>query len=355
VRIALFIEEDPAISPGAKTTIDALVGHLPGDLEIVTYQIKPNILAELCIGDLLDRARADRVDVIHVAARGAAALVALYVAWRLNVPVVGSFPADFASIPRCATYLRVIAKRCERVFAPSLAAHRLLADAGLDSARIVTWRPAVDADLFTHSKRSIALRNQWQVSESRPAIIYAGELSEEGGTNRLLSLELGLHRSDPMHRLIVVGDGPKRGWIESRCPHALFVGEIPHRDMPVVLASADLFVSPGEGSSTSHAVLEAQACGLAAVVMEQGSARERICGGSGVICRSTVDMIVETASLIRTPSRRMMMGRAAREHARRHRWSGGLSPVYAAYRIAAERSSARRDLRPTLVSQSRRL
>lgn len=355
VRVALFTEQDPAISPGTATTIEAVIGHLPGDLDVISYCLEANSLARLCAGRILNRARHDRIDVIHVASCGPAAIVALFVAWRLNVPLVASFPADFASTPLRAKYLRVLASRCERVFAPSVASRVRLVAARLDPARIVTWRPAIDADTFTPAKRSAALRQRWQVSESRPAILYAGALSEEKGARRLLSLEMGLYRSHPMHRLIVVGDGPSRVEIESRCRDALFMGQMPHADMPAVMASADLLVCPSETCSTNHAVLEAQASGLGAVVMGNGSARERVSEWSGVICRSTADLIVETASLIRTELRRTAMGRAAREHARRHRWRSGLSPLYAGYRIAAELSNVRRDLGPTLVSQGRRL
>ena len=355
MRIALFIEEDPALSPGSVTTIEALTGHVPGDLDITTYRLADAVLAGRSFIQMLNRVRRDRIDVIHLTGCGPAAIVALFVAWRLKVPVVGSLPADFATTPIRAKYLRMLSSRCERVFATSHAARELLVAAGVEPRKIVTWRPAVDTEMFTPAKRSAALREQWQVSQSRPAVVYAGALSEENGGPRLLSLELALHRSYPMHRLIVVGDGPLRGWIERRCSHALFIGDMPRRDMPAILASADLFVCPSEACTTNHAVLEAQASGLAAVVMKNGSARERVSEGSGVICRSTVDMIVETASLIRTEPRRTAMGLAAREHAGRQHWSGGLSPLYAAYRIAAELSTARRDLRPTLVSQSRRL
>ncbi|HKY22245.1 MAG TPA: glycosyltransferase [Vicinamibacterales bacterium] len=356
MRVALFIEEDPAISSGTATTIEALLGHLPGDLDVIPYRLKANPLAGLCTGQLLDRARRDRIDVIHLTGCGPVAIVALLVAWRLNVPVVGSFPTDFASRPLRMCYLRALSHMCERVFVPALAARVCLAaETGLDPAKILAWRPAVDADTFTPAKRSAAIRERWQVSESRPAVIYAGAVSDEKGASRLLSLELALHRSHPMYRLIVVGEGPRRAEIEKRCIDALFVGEVPHGDMPVLLASADLFVCPSECCSTNHAVLEAQACGLPAVVMERGSARERVSEWSGVICRSTVDMIVETASLIRTEPRRTAMARAAREHARRQRWTSGLSSLYGGYRMAVALSSARRDLGPALVSQSRRL
>lgn len=352
VRIALFTEADPAISPGTATTIEALFGHLPEDVELAKYCVSASALAGLWLRPILDRARRDRIDVVHLAACGPAAIAGICVGWRLKLPVLGSFAPDFGETPLRAAYLRVLAGHCDSLFAASLAAHARLAKTGIDAARIVSWRPAVDTDLFTPARRSAALRERWQVSDSRPAVVYAGALSEKKCALRLLALEIGLHRTHPMHRLIVVGDGPSRAEIERRCPHALFMGAVPRRDLPAILASADLFVCPSEACSTNHGVLEAQASGLPAVVMENGSARERVSKWSGIVCRSMVDMIVETAALIRTDDRRLAMGRAAREHARLQHGTGGLSAVYAEYRAAATLSGRRRDLGPTLVSQS---
>jgi glycosyltransferase involved in cell wall biosynthesis len=230
----------------------------------------------------------------------------------------------------------------------------LLIAAGIESSRIATWRPGVDAEIFAPSKRSAALRDRWQVSEARPAVIYVGALSDEKSVRRLLSLEIGLRRSHPMHRLIVVGEGACRAELEYRCSHAVFTGSLPHREIPEHLASADVFVCPSETCSTNYALLEAQASGLPVVVMERGSAPERISERSGRICRSTVDMIVETAALVRNDERRKAMSRAAREYGLEQEFDRGVAPLFAVYRVAADISGVGRQLRPALVSQSRR-
>ena len=84
--------------------------------------------------------------------------------------------------------------------------------------------------------------------------------------------------------------------------------------------------------STNHALLEAQASGLPALVMERGSAAERISERSGCVCRSTVDLIVETAALVRNDVRRKAMGKAAREHALQQGLDAAVAPLFAEYR-----------------------
>jgi phosphatidylinositol alpha 1,6-mannosyltransferase len=335
--------------------IEALGGHAPGDIRILDYCADGAGFPGVHTDQILQRAKRDCIDLIHLGTCGPMAVAALFVGWRLELPIVGSLSADFGSTPLRKKYLSVLSQKCARVLACSAAARDRLAAAGIDPSRIATWRPGVDTDVFSPLKRSATLRERWQVSDSRPAVIYVGALSDQKSSRRLLSLEIGLRRSNPMHRLIVVGDGPHRAELEYRCNHAVFMGALPHHEIPEVLASADLFVSPSETSSTNHALLEAQASGLPAVVMERGSAPERVCKHSGCICRSTVDVIVETAVLIRNDVRRKAMGKAAREFGLQQGLDTAVAALYAEYRAAAEISGVGRELRPALVSQSRRL
>jgi glycosyltransferase involved in cell wall biosynthesis len=147
--------------------------------------------------------------------------------------------------------------------------------------------------MFAPSKRSSALRERWGASDARPVVLYAGSVSDDRGARCLLSLEAALHRTRPMHQLIVAGDGPNRDELQARWQNAIFMGTMPRAAMPEVLASADLYVWPSEASSTNLAVLEAQASGLPVVVMERGSARERVEDTTARVCRSQADFIVK--------------------------------------------------------------
>lgn len=352
MHIALFTNQRP--EEGLEIMLLELLRHLPSDLRLTRYGDHSG--SGLQLGEMLMRADRDRMDVVHLAATGTIAIAGLYLAWRLKAPVVGSFEITLTRRTWIEkAYFRSLCHRCERVFAPSKFTRNLMLDAGIAERKILLWSPGVDCGTFAPSRRSAALREKWQVSESRPAVIYTGCLSETSGALRLVSLEAALRRTNPMHRLIVVGDGPDRAELEYRCSQAVFTGAVPQDRMPEMLASADVFVSPGECDAASHALLEAQACGLPCLVMESGSAPERISAQSGIVCRSLVDLIVETASLVRDAARRTEIGRAAREHALHQRWAAGLAPLYAGYRLAAEMSGARRNLRPALVSQRRRL
>jgi glycosyltransferase involved in cell wall biosynthesis len=347
VRVALFADCDPGVPAGLATTIAGLLDHVPGDIHVVPYLNRPGLSSLLHADEIIRSVRQDEIDLIHLASAGPTALAALFAATRVGLPVIGSFDVDLLTAsPLRRRYLRTLCDLADQVLASSSCARDTLR--GLtDEDKITLWRPGVDVETFAPEKRSASLREEWQVSRSRPAVIYAGTLSEEHCVRRLLALELELRRTRPMHRLIVAGDGPALAELRFRCSNALFLGRVPECRMAEMLASADLFISPSERCSAHHAVLEAQASGLPVVVMARGAASERVARAGSVVCAADADFIVDTASLIRTEDRRRDMGRAAREFALTERWEHGLAPLFADYRTLAAARSARPKLAPS--------
>jgi glycosyltransferase involved in cell wall biosynthesis len=315
----------------------------------------PDFWGALSARNLIRQAYADHIDVVHIAPTGPLAILALLFAWRFGLPVIGSFPPPAAHAPHIATsYVRGLIRQSRRLLVTSMASRAAFLRAGVSASKMIVWRPGVDAAVFAPSKRSAELRAQWGVSDERPAVLYAGSLSDDRGARRLGAMELALRRTRPMHQLIVAGDGPSLNELQARCPDAIVLGAVPHSDMPQILASADLFVYPSEAISTNLALLEAQASGLPVVVMERGSACERASESSARTCGSHADFVVGTATLVRTNERRRAMQTAAREYAASQGWSTGLTTIYAEYRAAAEVSRVRRNLQPAFISQSRR-
>jgi glycosyltransferase involved in cell wall biosynthesis len=336
MRVGLFAEWNPDAPGGVATTLAGLLDHLPHDIRIIPCFNRPGLTTLLRVSEVVRSFKTHHVELVHIAAAGPLALTALCVAARLRLPVVGSFNTDFlTATPIRRRYLRTLADLCDKVLVSSSCGREAMAGYTVPE-KVAQWRPGVDVEMFAPKKRSTSLRERWQVSESRPAVIYAGTICEERGASRLLSLELELRRTRPMHRLIVAGDGPALAELQYRCSDAIFLGVVPRVNMPEVLASADLFVSPSERESTHHAVLEAQASGLPVVAMGRGAGRERVADATALVCRSDADFIVHAATLVRTNARRAAMGLAARAHAIDQRWESGLAPLFAEYRIASD-------------------
>ena len=347
VRVALFAEWDPGVPGGLATTIAGLLDHLPNDIRVIPHVTRPGLSTLLRIDEVFNCIQQHNIELVHIATSGPTALAALAIAARLKLPVIGSFDLDcLSATPIRRRYLRVLARLCSKLLVSSSGARDILCNVAKPE-KVALWRPGVDIETFAPEKRSTRLRERWQVSQNRAAVIYAGTVSEQHGAARLLSLEMALRRTYPVHRLIVAGDGPALPELRHRCANALFLGHVPDSQMPELLASADLFVSPSERLSTHHAVLEAQASGLPVVVMARGAARERVAKDAAVVCSCDADFIVDTAALVRTEARLIAMRRAAREHAMVQQWESGLAPLYAEYRRAAQ---SFKSLHPELVN-----
>ena len=170
----------------------------------------------------LDRAREDRIDLVHLTTPGPIGLAAMHTAWRLQLPMVGSFHTDLAAYTAVLSgsrrlgalmreYMRWVYGKCVRVLVPSEATRRLLVDAKTRPDRIEIWQRGVDTSLFSPERRSRELRSQWHVSDNRPALLYVGRLSREKGLDLLPVLQRRLYERHFEHRFIIVGDGPDAG------------------------------------------------------------------------------------------------------------------------------------------------
>ena len=94
---------------------------------------------------------------------------------------------------------------------------------------------------------------------------YAGSLHKRHGVRRLAELAdlAGI-------RLVVIGEGPQRVWLERHLPRAKFTGALTTGDLAAALASLDVLVHPGEEETCCHALREAAATGLPVVAPRAG-------------------------------------------------------------------------------------
>ena len=209
MRIAVFTDADFDRASSLTTALGALLRHAPSDVRPRIYALsdldvdEPEYLAlrspalPLAIGgwplhlprirELERRLASDDVGAIHISTPGPAGLTAKYLAHRTGLPLVGSLhtsvatsaPADGRAganggrylAPLWPHYLRWIYGACATVLVPSADAVRRLTNAGWHDDRLVVWPGAVDADAFSPARRSQRLRNEWHVSDRRPAIL----------------------------------------------------------------------------------------------------------------------------------------------------------------------------------------
>ncbi|MBA2259593.1 MAG: glycosyltransferase, partial [Acidobacteria bacterium] len=264
----------------------------------------------------------------------------------LQLPLVGSYHTEFGEYtarlsgsPRLGAlmheYMRWVYGACSQLLVPSAVTRRQLEVAGWPGGRLRIWPRGVDATRFAPSRRSVELRNKWQVSDHRPAILYAGRLSREKGLQLLEGLRQLLDDHRMPHRFILAGDGPLAPDLRAMLPDAVFTGTVTHEAMGEIMASSDLFVFPSETDTAGNVVLEAQAAGLPVLVTDRGGPRENMLDRTtGYVCRagSERDFAWRVAELLVDPARRLTVSAAARAYALTRGWPASMTPLFECYR-----------------------
>ena len=156
-------------------------------------------------------------------------------------------------------------------------------------------------------------------------IFSAGNFEARKGTRLLLLAFQQAHRENPNLRLRLAGDGPEltrdRAWVEANeLNEAItFSGRLSHDEMAVEFARADVFVFPSIRDTSGAIVLEAMACSLPVVCLDQQGARLMVGNNEGIrvnpqnIEQTTFGIATAILELSRNPSLRESLGKNARE------------------------------------------
>jgi glycosyltransferase involved in cell wall biosynthesis len=374
MRVALFTDNDFAKINGVTTTLRAVLRFAGDDIQPRIYTAsdvgsdEPAYFATSSFGVGLPRYRDMRVywprlaalarelrrhpvDVIHTTTPGPIGLAARWLAARLGLPLVGSYHTEFGAYGRVLSGSTVIGwtierwvrwyyRPCDPLLVPSSPIREALVERGYPAARLRQWDRGVDADQFTPTRASTAFRRAWGVDDRRPAILYAGRLSREKGLALVAPVAQYLREHALPHRFIFAGDGPMRRELETLCPEGRFLGSLPHDQIGMVMASADILFFPSATDTLGNVVLEGQAAGLPVVVSDRGGPQAHVARGqTGFVCQagSAPAFADALAALLNRPAVRREMGRQARAYALTRDWPQALGPLLDAWRTAARR------------------
>ena len=213
-------------------------------------------------------------NVIHVASPDPTGHAALKWARKNGVPVLASVHTRFETYPRyyglaflepaVEALLRRFYNRCDALVAPSqsqideLKAQEMHHD-------ISIWSRGVDRETFDPSKRDMGWRRAKGLSDDDVAIVFLGRLVMEKGLDVFADTIVELRRRQIPHKVLIIGDGPARGWFEKSLPGGTFVGFQTGKDLGRALASGDIFFNPSITETFGNVTLEAMACGLPVV------------------------------------------------------------------------------------------
>jgi glycosyltransferase involved in cell wall biosynthesis len=289
-----------------------------------------------------------RPDVVHLATPGPLAWSALRIAERARIPVVSEFRTNFHAYSRyygigflrkaILAYLRSFHNRTACTMAPTPHLAWELESEGFQRVTVVAR--GVDANLFDPARRSDELRRQWGAGPETLVVICVGRLAMEKNLGLIAWAFERIQRARPDARLVLVGDGPARDFIQKRCPRAIFAGKRIGEDLAAHYASADLLLFPSLTETFGNVTIEGMASGLAVVAFDYGAAHELVRSGQNgwTVPFGDESAFLRTVSEVAADSTALGRARAAaREEVRQRGWDQIVRLVEGHYREALMR------------------
>ncbi|HMJ38445.1 MAG TPA: glycosyltransferase family 4 protein [Verrucomicrobiae bacterium] len=187
-------------------------------------------------------------------------------------------------------------------------------------------------------------------------ILFVGRLEKRKGLGDLLRGYEFMKARIPQSRLIVVGDGPLRGKVESyitrhRLPDVVLAGYVPDSVKPRYYNSADIFCAPATGAESFGIVLlEAMASGLPVVATEVPGYMSVLEPGRDSLTvrpKGWAELGAALIILARDADLRRRMGAYGHDKARRYAWEAVASQVIEVYeeaRRAAQQPSTQTEV-----------
>ena len=273
-----------------------------------------------------------RPNIFHVSSPDVLGHRAVTLAQGLGLPVVASVHTRFETYfryyglpflePVMKAILRRFYRRCDAIFAPSESMAQLLREQRM-SYNVGIWSRGIDREIFHPGQRDLELRRGLGIRDDEPVIGFAGRLVMEKGLDVFAETIDCLERRQVRHKVLVVGEGPAKGWFERRIPDALFAGFRQGPDLGRAVASMDVLFNPSVTETFGNVTLEAMAAGLpvvAAIATGSQSLVEDGVTGRLVRAGAIEGFAAALETYCRAPDLRRAAGRAGCEASRRYGW-----------------------------------
>lgn len=185
------------------------------------------------------------------------------------------------------------------------------------------WSRGIDRQIFNPGMRSLAWRRGIGIDDDVPVIGFVGRLVMEKGLDVFSDAIDHLERRQVRHQVLVIGEGPARGWFEQRLPQARFIGYQTGTDLGRAVASMDMLFNPSVTETFGNVTLEAMAVGIPVVAaIATGSQSLVVDGVNGRLIRAgAIEAFADAlATYCRDAAARSAAGHAGEVIARRYGW-----------------------------------
>ena len=292
-------------------------------------------------------------DVMHITGMNDVGILGAYIAWKLDIPLVGSWHTnvhEFASsrltkyigfLPRSVS--KKIAKLAEKaimggaifyykmpkvLLAPNEELVRRLAK-GTGRETLPMLR-GVDTELFSPKKRTVA--------DDIFRIGFVGRLRSEKNVRMLVEIEKQLlEHGRKNFQFLVVGEGAEREYLEKKLKNATFTGFLDGEALSEAYANMDVFVFPSTTDAFGNVAQEAMASGVPPIVTDIGGPKFLVEHGiTGWIAKDAADFANHVEQMLEHPEIANGMKEAALKFASTRSWNNVFASVFDAYHRAYE-------------------
>ncbi len=221
-------------------------------------------------------------DVVHAVGPVCLGLWGITSARMLNLPIVASYHTDFPKymplyglggmVSYAWQIMRGIHNRAVVNLCPSKHTKNELEEQGIKNVGI--WRGGVDTELFHPKRKNNSFRSMVTGGKNKPILMYAGRLGYEKNIDHLRLL----HDHVKDFQLVIVGDGPARGFLEEtfKGTDTYFTGYLRGESLATAFAGADLFMMPSTTETLGFVSLEAMSSGLPVIAANAGGTRDLV-------------------------------------------------------------------------------
>lgn len=289
-------------------------------------------------------------DVVHITGLNDASIMGAYLAWKLQLPLVGSWHTNLHEFA---------ARRLTRIFGflPESTKDRMTAVAEeriLKGAMLYYRMPKIllapneelreKLEKSTGRETHIMLRGvdtvkydpvKRTVSDGVFRLGFVGRLRAEKNVRLLHDLELALLKRGVKRKFefLIVGEGNEREWLEERMKHAVFTGFLEGESLSEAYANMDLFIFPSETDAFGNVVQEANAAGVPTLVTDKGGPKFIVRQGeTGYVCSSLEDFVNHTIELMDNREKLLKIKESSREFALSRSWDSVFDSLYDTYR-----------------------
>ncbi len=287
-------------------------------------------------------------DVFHITGLNDVSIIGAYLAWKMNIPLVGSWHTNlhefaarrlrktFGFLPEKQNWkftgfienkildgAKLYYKMPQILLAPNKELCEMLEKGTGRRSRLM--ERGVDTETFSPEKRT--------VKDDIFRFGFVGRLQVEKNVRLLAEIEKKLLEAGKTNfQFLIVGEGDERGWLEKNMKTAELTGFLDGEELLQAYSNMDVFIFPSETDTFGNVVQEANAAGVPCIVTDQGGPKFIVRENeTGYVAKNADEFAKYAIALLDNPEKLSKMKKASREFALSRSWDAVFDGVYDAY------------------------